>query len=234
MILVPAAGDGTRFRQAGYKTAKHELPLLGEPMVAQVVDNVRPLDPLGIAWVATQELVGKTKGAIDTILKSVVAIERAMGQKVGPQPLVIANCDQLVKLPVPIPLPGNGLVFTFKSSNKAHSYVVTDAKDRITKITEKPKYDPPSDRAVSGVYYFPVAEPFLKACRIVQGLEANGAEQYVSAALSFMVQDGYSLFAVDVPTAILGTPEDYQRFETAMQFAPQKVCGGGGCGCSSC
>jgi hypothetical protein len=34
-----------------------------------------------------------------------------------------------------------------------------------------------------------------------------------------MIDQGYALYAFDVPTAILGTPEDFQRFETAAEIA---------------
>lgn len=196
-------------------------------MAQAVVENVRQLDPLGFAYVATQEWVGKTKGAIDTILKAFVRMEYAHGKDIRQQPLVVANCDQLVKLPEDVGMPGNGIVFTFRSSNTAHSYVVTDRKDRISSIVEKPE-SPPSDRAVSGVYYFPIADPFLKACAYRNKTEKG--EQYVSSALEHMIASGYTLYAVDAPTAILGTPEDFQRFETAMRFAPR--CSGGCSGCA--
>lgn len=211
MIVIPAAGEGKRFRDAGYRRPKHELFLGGKAMVDRVVENARELEPHMEWFVATQEHVGKTKGAVDTILRVWNRIEIP-----ADEPLVIANCDQLLKFDDP-QLYGNGTIFTFRSAATAHSYVVTDAMERIKSIVEKPG-KPPSDRAVSGVYWFARPGPFIEACQAVNRM-FNGREQYVSAALDWMIEQGYTLYAEDAPTAILGTPEDFQRFEVALQCA---------------
>ena len=222
MIIIPAAGEGRRFTEAGYKGPKHEIDLDGRPMVARVIDNVLQLDVQSLPdlriFVADQGYVGKTKGAIDTILKVEMLVHIDPNER-----LVIANCDQLLDLTTydPAKPSGNGIVFTFKSANPAHSYVWTK-KDKITDIIEKPR-DPVAQgwtQAVSGVYVFNRAEPFLTACKEAQAKLSEpgwtGAEQYISSALKIMIEQGYGLYAEDVPTAILGTPEDFQRFETAL------------------
>lgn len=186
-------------------------------MVEWVVDNVRPLDPLGTTLVVTQDLVGKTKGAVDTICKVAHLV-------VPDAPLVVANCDQLIAIPYHIDLDGlmsyrgyDGVVFTFQSANTAHSYVTTKGLYEIDSIVEKPE-TPPSDKAVSGVYWFKEARDFIESCRVVNFSEEG--EQYVSSALDDMIQRGVRLAAVPCSTAILGTPEDFQRFETAMAVMP--------------
>lgn len=221
MILIPAAGEGRRFQEAGYDGPKHLIPLDGVPMVDWVVENVRPLDPHGEVVIASQITVGKTKGAMETI-------KRALhGYPPRPdEPLVIANCDQLIRIPDGLFAQGvgHGIVFTFKSASPAHSYVWTDGRGRITGIVEKPM-DPPTNMAVSGVYYF--ANPAAITTAIKDSLAGEGrstsaergaVEQYLSVALRRMIQQDYTLYAVDVPTAILGTPEDFQRFETALEI----------------
>lgn len=202
MIVIPAAGEGRRFREAGYEGPKHLLPLAGTPMIDRVVSNVRPLDS-GRVVVADRHLVGETRGAVDTVLKAGIYPH---------QPLVVANCDQLIVLPDRVP-EGN-VVFTFRSGSPAHSYVITDPEDRITEIREKVVI---SNRAVSGVYKFDRAEPFLEACE--QVVDSEDGELYISSALKRMIAAGITLVACDVPTAILGTPEDFQRFEVAALCA---------------
>ena len=214
MIIIPAAGEGRRFAEAGYTEPKHLIPLAGIPMIRWVLENIGALErDFNQIVVADQKLVGQTKGAIDTILKV---------NDWYPVPddgwLVIANCDQLIAYePSVVDQPiGNGLIFTFKSANPAHSYV---SGSPIRDIIEKPN-DPAAqgwNDAVSGVYVFPRAAPFMDACRAVRE-EFNGAEQYVSAALKKMIAAGYGLYSQDAPTAILGTPEDFQRFETAAKI----------------
>ena len=184
-------------------------------MVEWVIDNVTPLDRHGAVFVADQSKVGKTKGAMETIQRALVQAKPR-----ADEPLVIANCDQIIRIPEFIlsqPI-GHGIVFTFKSASAAHSYVTTAPSGRITGIVEKPDV-PPTDKAVSGVYYF--ANPHAIGTAIKDVLACGSAnpdqEQYLSVAIQRMVDQEYSLYAVDAPTAILGTPEDFQRFEVALQ-----------------
>ncbi len=41
-IVIPMAGDGTRFRKAGYKDPKPFIPVGGKPMISWVIDNMIP------------------------------------------------------------------------------------------------------------------------------------------------------------------------------------------------
>ena len=214
MIIIPAAGQGRRFAEAGYKGPKHLLPLLGNPMIDWVVDNVRPLDPHGDVFVADEKKVGKTSGAMVTISRALVQAKPSASE-----PLVIANCDQLIAIPDHILATGigHGIVFTFPSANPAHSYVFTTPSGKITGIVEKPEV-PPTNKAVSGVYWFANPHAISTALKDVLAATARSAEpeeKYFSVALRRMIQQEYSLYAVDAPTAILGTPEDFQRFESA-------------------
>jgi dTDP-glucose pyrophosphorylase len=217
LIIIPAAGEGSRFRDAGYKGPKHLLPLLGRPMVDWVADNVHPLDPHGDLHIITQTTVGKTSGAMETIRRALVAYPPRAGE-----PLVIANCDQLIDYDPEWVLSGgtgHGLIFTFKSASPAHSYVTKDKRGRITGIVEKPS-NPPSEDAVSGVYYFTNAAAITTALKDARALSAGqGQETYFSVAIQNMIDQEYTLYAIDAPTAILGTPEDFQRFETAVSIA---------------
>jgi NDP-sugar pyrophosphorylase family protein len=201
VIVIPAAGEGRRFREAGYTEPKHMIPLGGVPMIHRVVENVRHLDS-GECLIVTKDVVGETRGAIDTILRVKHLIPRQ-------EPLVVANCDQLLKFSEHVYCKGEGTIFTFRSGNPAHSYVTTGERDRILSIAEKQVI---SNRAVSGVYWFRKASFFLDACEWVMS-RAGGAELYVSQALAEMPG---GLYAMDAPTAILGTPEDFQRFEVAL------------------
>jgi dTDP-glucose pyrophosphorylase len=218
VIIIPAAGEGRRFREAGYSEPKHLIPLNGRTMLDLVIENVRPLDPHGDVFVADRRAVGRTAGAMQTIQRALVQAKPR-----ADEPLVIANCDQLIDYDadwVRAGGMGHGLIFTFKSASPAHSYVETDKRGRITSIVEKP-HEPPTDKAVSGVYAF--ANPHgigtaIKDCMSVRDPLLAG-EQYLSRAIQRMVDQEYTLYAIDAPTAILGTPEDFQRFQTAYAIA---------------
>jgi dTDP-glucose pyrophosphorylase len=186
---------------------------MGKTMVEHVVDNVRVLDPHGDVFVADQKAVGRTSGAMQTIQRALVQANPRFDES-----LIIANCDQLLAIPEHIRASGigHGVVFTFKSASPSHSYVTTNAAGRITSIVEKPT-NPPTEKAVSGVYWFVNRYAIEIAIKDMLALPGGGDEQYLSRAIQHMVDQEYSLYAVDAPTAILGTPEDFQRFETALE-----------------
>lgn len=221
MIVIPAAGEGRRFREAGYDLPKHLIPLGGVPMLDRVVENVRPLDPSGKVQVLTQEIVGKTRGTAETLALATVP---------EGEPLVVANCDQLLDFPAALrnlswpdfrakyclsTSGADAVVFTFGSKSDAHSYVQTRENGLIWKIREKQVI---SNRAVSGVYWFKDSRPILSCCRYLVDSYSGDSELYLSAALRRMIALDYRVFAVDAPTAILGTPEDFQRYEVAMSL----------------
>lgn len=225
MIVIPACGEGARFKEAGYEGPKHMLELGGKPMIEWVLQNALQLDD-GPARVALQRhdsepyypiteyvAVGKTSGAIETVLKALVGWSAYNGK----DPLLIANCDQLILLEGEwADGTEDGVVFTFRSNNPAHSYVTTTHAGLIQDIVEKPE-TPPSDRAVSGVYWFARADSFIESCwRVHKGMTG---EQYLSAAIKDMLDRGATLHSVNAPTAILGTPEDFQRFQVALSCA---------------
>ena len=206
VIVIPAAGQGSRFAEAGYTGPKHLLPLGDKPMIDWVTENLRELDPTGEVIVADRDMVGETRGAVETIYRALEGRDDAS--------LVIGNCDQLLRFPPDFKSKGTGTVFTFPSTSPAHSYVLTEEDDRIWRIHEKVVV---SERAVSGVYVFGWAAPLMAACRYV--LDNMGGELYLSSALRLLIDWGHDLYAVDAPTAILGTPEDFQRFEVALSCA---------------
>lgn len=210
MIVIPAAGEGRRFREAGYEQPKHEIPLGGIRLIDRVIRNVLPLDTDGDVTVITRAMVGETRGTAETI--ALAADKIPLGK-----PVVVANCDQLIWQPKDWqPRDGqDAVVFTFRSCNEAHSYVSCDEDDRIIDIVEKQVI---SERAVSGVYWFRDSGTLMSACLWLCGYRRTG-ELYLSGALKRMLDLGYALYAVDVPTAILGTPEDFQRYEVALAMA---------------
>ncbi len=209
MILIPAAGDGSRFREAGYVVEKHMIPLGGVPMVHLVAAQCERAMGNGSAVIATKEAVGTTRGAVETVMRGAHGCPSM-------EELLVANCDQLIRFPEGDWKRGDGVIFTFRSSNPAHSYVTTVA-DLITDIVEK---EVVSDRAVSGVYWFAESSLLLDQCDVIlHDAPMGSGELYLSRAIRRVVARGAELYACDVPTAILGTPEDFQRAEVMLDLA---------------
>jgi dTDP-glucose pyrophosphorylase len=107
-IVIPMAGEGSRFKNAGYDTPKPFLDILGVPMIKRVINNVKPDEQHRIILIYRREhlpfmekyfsendnirgiiLDEKTEGAACTVLAAEHLLDRN-------EPLVIANSDQLV------------------------------------------------------------------------------------------------------------------------------------------
>jgi dTDP-glucose pyrophosphorylase len=104
------AGEGSRFKQAGYDTPKPFLPVVGKAMIKQVMENVKPLEPHRYILIYRRDhkdyveqifsehdnisgfvLNYKTEGAACTVLEA-----EGLLNNYRHEPLIIANSDQLV------------------------------------------------------------------------------------------------------------------------------------------
>jgi NDP-sugar pyrophosphorylase family protein len=145
-ILIPMAGDGSRFFQRGYKDPKPFIKVHGSRLIDIVLDNITPKTRTAKIVLVTKlehnatekisggdytfvELETKSGGALDTIL-------RAVGELDLDKPLLLANCDQLIRFDVDdfIKLrPGqDGSLVTFTSCNPHHSYVTLSNNNYIS------------------------------------------------------------------------------------------------------
>ena len=148
-IIIPMAGRGSRFADAGYEVPKPLIPINGKPMIHWVVKNIRPSQPHRFVFICLadhlatypeiestlqQECPGceivlvteVTEGAACTVLLAKELIN-------NPNPLMIANSDQLVELPIDdylataVAQNADGLIMTFWSDHPKWSYCRTIA-----------------------------------------------------------------------------------------------------------
>lgn len=224
-VLIPCAGNGSRFAQAGYILPKPLVDVAGKPMLRRVMDNLAPTCDHRFVIVSrlgspVRKCLGRgdvavhlrqpTDGAVATIL---MARDYLMG------PLLLANCDQLGDFHADDLIAAadgaDGAIVTFPSGKDHHSYVRTDASGTITEIAEKRVI---SNQAVTGVYYFHDGAAFAAhADAVVRGNIRWGGEFYVSTVIERMVEAGIRVRTLDAASAMLGTPEELQLFELAVK-----------------
>lgn len=233
IVLIPAAGRGSRFADAGYEQPKPLIDVLGKPMLIRVADNVVP-DPdndelilitrkehhvgLNDYWGNGRVLAldQETGGAVETILAAETVIANL--NKGEDLPILIANCDQLVDFDVRdfVNTDLDGRLVVFPSSKPHHSYVLTEG-DIITDIAEKVVI---SHKAVTGVYYFKSSKAFFKACKaVIERDQRTNGEYYVSSAIAEMIGAGKHIGVYEAPSTMLGTPEELQHFLVAARVA---------------
>lgn len=235
-IVVPMAGHGSRFKTAGYELPKPILPIHGVPMIALVVDNLRPTCEHRFIFVCLEEHVrrydvssmlqcvapgceiipidGVTEGAACSVLKAQKFID-------SDDPLMIANSDQYVDMDINSYLqsagqPGmDGLIMTMTDRDPKWSYVRFADNGDIVDVVEKQVV---SDHATVGIYNFARGCDFVSAAweTINANLRVNN-EFYVAPVYNQLIARGMSIKPYSIGSASermygLGTPDDFEFF----------------------
>ena len=229
-VLIPMAGNGSRFAQAGYTFPKPLIEVHGKPMIQVVVENLA-VDANYIFVVQKShrekynldsmlslicpgckivEVDSVTEGAACTVLLAKDFID-------NDEPLVIANSDQFIEW--------NSLEFfykmneqnldagivSFRATHPKWSYAKVDEGGFVTEVAEK---NPISDIATVGVYYWKQGKDFVKYAEsmIVKDIRVNN-EFYVCPVFNEAISDGFKIKTFDVPKMWgIGTPEDLNYF----------------------
>lgn len=223
-IIIPAAGAGKRFVDAGYTVPKPFLPINGKPMVQIAIDNLSsPEDKIyllmrsehivhaqgteltqrdNVCFVMVDHL---TEGAACTVL-------RAKGFIDNDEPLLIANSDQYVEYDKNAWKNAihkyDGVIMTFHSNEDKWSYAETDETGKILRVAEKQVISP---HATVGIYHYAQGGMFVEAAeRMISNNERVNGEFYVCPTYNKMVAE-YDIRTFDIKNMYgLGTPEDFE------------------------
>ena len=205
-VVIPIGGEGRRFQEAGYTTWKPFIDVLGKPMVQLVMENIGTAGK----YILVTPQGFKTRGAAETVLLVRDQID-------NDDPLVIANCDQLVE----IDHSGwnieetDGAILTFKATDPKWSFVKIE-NGYVTQVAEK---NPISDDATVGIYYWKKGSDFVKYAEqmIAKDIRTNG-EFYVAPVYNEAIADGKKIIAYQVDKMWgLGTPEDLEAYVRSQQ-----------------
>ena len=245
-IVIPMAGRGSRFQEAGYSQPKPLIPVFEKPMIEVVINNLRPSRPHRFVFVCQnshlqdyplRELLsraapnckilgidGVTAGAACTVLLAAEFID-------NDQSLMIANCDQWIRYDVDDYLQAcdasgaAGFIMTMRADSSKWSYVRRDGQGKIVEVVEK---EVVSDEATVGVYNFARGADFVQAaCDMIADNETSKGEFYVAPTYCRLISAGHdveSLCIGDVHSSMygLGTPDDLRHFLTLGMWDPSQ------------
>jgi HAD superfamily hydrolase (TIGR01509 family) len=229
-VLIPMAGAGSRFAQAGYTFPKPLIDVNGKPMIQVVVENLG-LDANYIFVVQKEhrekfnldtmlnliapgckvvETDGMTEGAACTALLAKQYID-------NDNPLFFANSDQYVDWD-PLEFMYNmqetdadGGIVTFTATHPKWSFAKTDENGFVTEVAEK---NPISDLATVGYYYWKHGSDFVKYAEqmIEKDIRVNN-EFYVCPVFNEAIGDGKKIRTKNASAMWgLGTPEDLENY----------------------
>ena len=229
-VLIPMAGAGSRFADAGYTFPKPLIEVRGKSMIQVVVDNIGldanyhfvvqkehrekyNLDTM-LNLIAENckviEVDGLTEGAACTALLAKKFINNN-------QPLFFANSDQWVDWdPVEFmykmqETKSDGGIVTFEANHPKWSFAKTNNDGIVTEVAEK---KPISTNATVGYYYWKHGSDFVKYAEemIEKNIRVNN-EFYVCPVYNQAIEDG-KIIRISRAKAMwgLGTPEDLDYY----------------------
>ena len=229
-ILIPMAGAGSRFQQAGYTFPKPLIDVEGKPMIQVVVENLN-VDATFIYVVQKShraqynldtllnlitpgckivEVDGLTEGAACTTLLAKEHIN-------NDEPLLMANSDQFVEwdsnefMYKMNEQKVDGGILSFHSTHPKWSFAKVDEYGYVTEVAEK---NPISDIATVGVYYWAKGSDYVKYAEqmIEKNIRVNN-EFYVCPVYNEGIADGkkFKTFNIEKMWG-LGTPEDLKYY----------------------
>jgi hypothetical protein len=229
-VLIPMAGAGSRFAQAGYTFPKPLIEVNGKPMIQVVVENLN-VDAHFIFLVQKEhyekynlkqllnliapdcdiiQVDGITDGAARTTLLAKDYIN-------NDQPLLMANSDQFVEWNSNEVLYAfsaddiDGGIVTFKATHPKWSFAKIGDDGLVSEVAEK---NPISDNATVGIYYWKKGSDYVKYAEqmIEKDIRTNG-EYYVCPVFNEAIVDGLKIRNKEIAKMWgIGTPEDLNYF----------------------
>jgi dTDP-glucose pyrophosphorylase len=235
-VVITMAGEGRRFREAGYDVPKYAIPALGRPLFSWSMESLRSFidagwrfvfivrraddarsfitaaaGTLGIAGFSLVELDAPTDGQATTALLAGRVIEDAASA------IAIYNIDTHVEaraLPVAA-IRGDGWIPCFPGVGDGWSFVRLDeTSGRAVEIREKKRISP---HATIGLYFFSsfalYRSTYERYYAVPEHLERG--ERYIAPMYNPLVADGRAVHISEVPlNAVhpLGTPRELAHF----------------------
>ena len=231
-ILIPMAGNGSRFAEKGYVLPKPLISVFGRPMISWVTGNFKEIPEKKFIFICRteheekynisdklKELVGEchvvfvdklTEGAACTTLLAKHLID-------NDDSLIIANSDQFVvwseKEFYDFAAHNDASILTFPSQAVKWSYAKLDDNQYVQEVAEKKVI---SDKATVGIYHWKKGSDYVKYAEsmIAKNIRVNN-EFYVCPVFNEAIKDSKKIKIFDIPRESmwgLGTPEDLETF----------------------
>ena len=230
-IVVPMAGRGSRFAEAGYVNPKPLIEIYGHPMIEYVTKNITPKCEHRFIYVCQEDHLKKyglddalkkmspgceivtidhiTEGAACTVLLA----ERFINNK---DSLMIANSDQYIAIDINLYIDAiktnDGLIMTMPADDPKWSFIKYDENGYVQMVREKEVI---SNEATVGIYNYKCGADFVQYAHqmIEKNIRVNN-EFYVAPVYNEMIEAGKKIGYYNIGKKMygLGVPDDLQYF----------------------
>lgn len=237
-IIMPMAGEGSRFTAQGYTVPKPLIQVEAKPLYLRAIESLDGIEvSKRYSFIVRRQHVESfsidkeilhhfpdanifsvaqtTRGAVETCLMAREAIMEEDG-------LLVLDCDlefhssalySTVReiLMQPANTVGGGILLSFNSDNPRYSYAATDGKGRVTRTAEKNVI---SNDALAGSYFFSTGKCFLTAAnQLLEDANKCDSELYMSLLYNYLIEAGQSVSLVKTDRyRSFGTPEELRRY----------------------
>lgn len=231
-IVIPMAGEGTRFPKDSYKVPKPLIDIKGMPMIQRAIESLglNGIYHFVIRKDSYYDQVCHLLHAIFPNSKIISVDETTSGPASScllfrdyinnENELVIANCDQIMWWDSNLFLNTaryyryDGLVVTYTTSTPKNSYAKIDKMGFVQEIKEKEVI---SDVSLNGIHYWRKGKYFVQSAESM--IECNdtapNGEFYVGPTYNYMVKQGLKVGIHHIPNYQhnpVGVPEDLNSF----------------------
>ena len=228
MQIIPIAGKGSRFKSAGYTTAKYLLPVSGKPVIEHILsyfDKTMPTLLILNTQDANKVRIESVLEALDFKDFQVVEIDDTDGQLTsvvegvmmskyhnynGPAWIYNGDTIRMKELSYSLLYNNNseGFVEVFKEEGSHWSFV--DSLGIISRITEKNRI---SEYCCTGLYGFKNLNRVIGYVRSGNVAKLKN-ELYVSGVFQTIIDDNMTVWAFESERnefLLCGTPEEYEK-----------------------
>jgi HAD superfamily hydrolase (TIGR01509 family) len=229
-VLIPMAGAGSRFEQAGYTFPKPLIEVNGKPMIQVVIENLN----LDANYIYVVQKSHREKYNLDTLLNLLTPgckIVETDGLTEGAactallakeyinndNPLFFANSDQFVEwdsnefMYKMQETDADGGIVSFTATHPKWSFAKVDENGLVTEVAEK---NPISNIATVGYYFWKHGSDFVKYAEqmIEKDIRVNN-EFYVCPVFNQAIEDCKEIRTFNTTGMWgLGTPEDLKYY----------------------
>jgi NDP-sugar pyrophosphorylase family protein len=245
-VVIPMAGQGSRFAKAGYTKPKPFIDVAGRTMIETVMDNLAlegacyiliarrdhiDAEPETVARLKARgdveiiALDGMTEGTACTVLHARDLIDNSA-------PLLIANCDQVVDFAcssfisdcLTRGLDGSILCFKDEARDPKWSFAKADTRGLVVQVAEKVAI---SDLATAGLYLFSKGKDFIAgAVDMIARNERMNGEFYTCPVYNHLVRKGSRIGVYEIQASAmhgLGVPEDLMAYLQTQGGSPRRA-----------
>lgn len=232
-ILIPMAGLGSRFSLKGYDKPKPLIDVDGKTMIERSIETidlrgqyifvVRKYEFEKYNHILIQLLKNitnkpiiitvdhDTDGATSTCLLAKEHINNN-------EPLVITNCDQILKCSITkftenaLKNDVDGSIITYPSDDEKNSFAKVD-NGVVTEVAEKKKI---SRSALVGVHYWKKGSDFVRSAeKLIEHKDKTKNEYYIAPTYNELIKEGKKIsayYVLEEDYISLGSPEELKTY----------------------